>query len=512
MSKKVILYVRVSTDEQAEKNLSLPSQVEKLKKYCEIKGWKVLKVFEESYSAWKGFDRPEYNKLKKFAQENKREVDHVLFIQWSRFSRNLSESLTEIDNLKKLGIEANATEQWVDMAIPENQYVLAFYLTAPQVENERLSLRVKAAVRQGLKQGKWMGRAPYGYYNDTVAKMILPDPATRDIVSFAFNAYSSGAYTMEEVRRLAGEKGLPLKKQQFINMLSNPFYIGKIYIKPLGDEPEQYVRGIHPAIVDEEVFYKVRDILSGKKKPYQGKTKGEEFPLKGNLVCPECGRLMTGSASKGRGGMYHYYHCQRKYGCKNAFRASTANEAFESLIGQFQVTDEILSLYYFILEDKFKTNDVEREQEKKQIEISLANVQGQIQSLDDKLIKGELPSERYNRLIDALESQKNELQSRHDLLSKSASEYAKYIQYSTALLADIVGYYKRVSLATKRKVVGSIFPENFEFDGQKYRTHRTNEVFALICSLDKSFKKQQPDIPVRLSTSAPPAGLEPATL
>ncbi|HMU46528.1 MAG TPA: recombinase family protein [Chitinophagaceae bacterium] len=511
--KNVILYARVSTDEQAERNLSLPSQVEKLTKYCEIKGWKVIKVFEESYSAWRGFDRPEYNKLKKFAQENKKKIDHLLFIQWSRFSRNLGESITEIESLKKLGIEANATEQWVDMNIPENQYVLAFYLTAPQVENERLSLRVKAALRQALKQGKWMGRAPYGYVNDKATKLVLPDSKTKDIVAFAFNTFSTGAYTIEEVRKMATHRGLSIQKQQFINMLSNPFYVGKIFVPALGDEPELYVKGLHEGIINAEIFYAVQDILNGKRKPYQGKTKGENLPLKGHLRCPNCGRLMTGSGSKSRNGnYYHYYHCQRKYGCKNSIPADEANTAFEKYINKFQVSHEVLTLYYSILEDKFKTDDTDREQEKKQVANVLKGINDTIKGLDEKFLNGELPSERYNRLTDALESQRLELQSKLEMLSKSASEYAKYIQFSTALLADLTGYYKKASLLTKQKLVGSIFPEKIEYIGKNYRTARINEVFTLICNLDKGFRKRKPGIATGLSISAPPVGLEPTTL
>lgn len=513
MAKNVVLYTRVSTDEQAEKNLSIPSQIEKLKSFCKSKGWNVLKIYEEDYSAWKTFDRPEYNKLKTYIQENKKKVDYVLFIQWSRFSRNLSQAFAELENLRKLGIEANATEQWVDMSVPEAAFLLAIYLAAPQVENERLSLRVKAAIVQGRKQGKWMGRAPYGYYNDKTTKLILPDPKASEIVAFAFNMYSKGVYTIEEVRRLSNEKGLTLQKQQFINMLSNPLYIGKIYLKPMAGEPEQYIKGLHSAIVDEEIFFKVQDILNGKRKPYQGKTKGEELPLKGHLICPTCGKVMTGSASKSRNGsLYHYYHCQRKYGCRNSFRAKVANDSFESFLSSFQVSKEVLSLYSFILEDVFQTSDRDREQDKRSVLSEIENLEEKISNLDDKMLKNELSTERYNRLVETLEEQKKQAQTRYNQLSQPTSEYGKYIQFSTAFLADLAGCYKKVSLGNKQRIIGSIFPEKFQFDGKKYRTARINEVFALICSLDKGLKKKQPDLFAGLSSCAPPVGLEPTTL
>jgi len=63
-------------------------------------------------------------------------------------------------------------------------------------------------------------------------------------------------------------------------------------------------------------------------------------------------------------------------------------------------------------------------------------------------------------------------------------------------------------VVTKNKIVGPIFPEKIEFDGKKYQTKKVNEFFDLICRVDNQFKQKQPDISVKLSTLAPPAGAE----
>ena len=49
--KKADLYVRVSTDEQADKGYSIRSQEEVLRKYCGIQNIAVRKVIYEDYSA-----------------------------------------------------------------------------------------------------------------------------------------------------------------------------------------------------------------------------------------------------------------------------------------------------------------------------------------------------------------------------------------------------------------------------------------------------------------------------
>ncbi|MDZ7646519.1 MAG: recombinase family protein [Cytophagales bacterium] len=90
--KKVILYVRVSTDEQARLGYSLGHQEMVLTKFSELKEFEVIGVFREDHSA-KNFDRPEYKKLFKFCKAHKKEIDFMLITKWDRFSRNQRDAL-----------------------------------------------------------------------------------------------------------------------------------------------------------------------------------------------------------------------------------------------------------------------------------------------------------------------------------------------------------------------------------------------------------------------------------
>ncbi|MEK7484499.1 MAG: recombinase family protein, partial [Planctomycetota bacterium] len=74
-AKRVILYIRVSTDEQAKKGYSLPVQMDQLKKFCLDYGLQIVLIFQEDASA-KTFDRPEFNKFLNFVQKNKNAVDY----------------------------------------------------------------------------------------------------------------------------------------------------------------------------------------------------------------------------------------------------------------------------------------------------------------------------------------------------------------------------------------------------------------------------------------------------
>ena len=72
--KNVIIYKRVSTDEQADKGYSLRAQEEKLEQYCSQRGLNIVGRYQDDHSA-KTFDRPQFKKLLTFAKANKNKID-----------------------------------------------------------------------------------------------------------------------------------------------------------------------------------------------------------------------------------------------------------------------------------------------------------------------------------------------------------------------------------------------------------------------------------------------------
>lgn len=263
--KKVILYVRVSTDEQARTGYSLGHQEAVLTRFAELKEFEVVKVFREDHSA-KNFNRPEYKKLFKFCKANKKEVDFVLITKWDRFSRNQRDALQEIKSFADLSIEVNAAEQWIDFSIPHNKMMLSIYLTIPEIDNDVRGINTRMGMRRSLKEGRWTGGAPIGYKNDRdhLRKPILVPNDKANLVRESFELFAIGLYDKEELRRMMNKKGLTLSKSQFPNMLANVLYIGKITVPEFKGEDAQVVQGLHEPVISEELFNKVQNLLNGK--------------------------------------------------------------------------------------------------------------------------------------------------------------------------------------------------------------------------------------------------------
>jgi site-specific DNA recombinase len=95
-------------------------------------------------------------------------IDLVLFTKWDRFSRNAGDAYAMINTLNRIGVEPQAIEQPLNLEIPENKMMLAFYLAAPEVENDRRALNIIGGMRRARKEGRWMGTAPLGYKNKSL--------------------------------------------------------------------------------------------------------------------------------------------------------------------------------------------------------------------------------------------------------------------------------------------------------------------------------------------------------
>lgn len=247
-----------------------------------------------------------------------------------------------ISVLTKVGVEPQAVEQPLDLSIPENKMMLAIYLAAPEVENDRRALNTFYGMRRAKKEGCVMGNAPFGYINrsrEDGSKYITLKEPEASTMRLAFNEIVKGIYAPDQIRQkiLRSERKI-LSRNAFHVAIRNPVYCGNVFIPKYGDEEATVVKGQHEALISTELFDKVQHILDGNKRKTVHNTKilsDINLPLRGYLICPECGRNLTGSASKGRNNRYYYYHCIASSGFRQ--KAETANQIFEEGLSQFDL-------------------------------------------------------------------------------------------------------------------------------------------------------------------------------
>lgn len=186
-----------------------------------------------------------------------------------------------------------------------------------------------------------------------------------------------------------------ISRSAFHVAVRNPLYSGKIFIAKFKDEEAHLGQGQHEPLISKELFDRVQLILDGNKKIERPNTKilsDENLPLRGFLVFPECGRNLTGSASKGRTSRYYYYHCVSSCGFRQ--KAELANDIFEKSMRQFALNGNAQIVKKLLLDNykKFVKNPFD---EKKLIAQEMDKLNARLSVARNKLLSEIIDDEEY---------------------------------------------------------------------------------------------------------------------
>ncbi|WP_268225799.1 recombinase family protein [Sinomicrobium oceani] len=393
------LYIRVSTDEQADKGYSQRDQEERLRRFCTVNGINIGQVIREDYSA-KTFNRPEWIKLLANLKKKSSKTNLILFTKWDRFSRNAGDAYQMIGILTKLGVEPQAVEQPLDLSIPENKIMLAIYLAAPEVENDRRALNTFYGMRKAKKEGRYMGIAPFGYINrsrENGKKYIAVKEPEASSMRWAFHEITKGVLAADQVRKEMNRFGpKKLSRSAFHVAIRNPVYCGKIFIEKFKDEEAHFVQAQHEPLL----FSKVQQMLDGNKRAERPNTKilsDTNLPLRGFLTCPRCGRNLTGSASRGSTGRcYYYYHCSSTCGFRQ--KAKVANDVFEKGLSELKINNGINNILKKLLLDNYKQFVKNPMDERKRISEKIDMLNTKLSVARNKLLAETLDDEDYLKI------------------------------------------------------------------------------------------------------------------
>jgi site-specific DNA recombinase len=147
--------------------------------------------------------------------------------------------------LRGLNTQAMAIDQAIDFEVPKSTVMLAIYLSIPEAENSRRGLNTSDGMRRARKMGRWPGKAPIGYMNKVAAdgkKIIVTKHPEADYISWSFEEYSKGKFTISYIRRMANLKGLICGRNNFWKVLHNPFYCGLVFVPAYKTDEECFVR------------------------------------------------------------------------------------------------------------------------------------------------------------------------------------------------------------------------------------------------------------------------------
>ena len=478
---KVIIYCRVSSDEQAE-GTSLDVQEERLMNYCERKGYSVVDVPHREDESAKDFEhRPVIQGIMKYIRKHKGQVNKLLVLRWNRYSRELFSACANLDALRKLGVEVNAIEEPLNYESSSWPHLLGTYIGMAQGDNISRSKATIDGIRGTLKRGKCANKAPRGYKNLRIGKHdthVEIDDSKAELIRTIFKEVAKGIEAPCRIRRRLCPN---ISESSFFEMLRNVFYIGKIRIPAYKEEKEEIIKGVHQALIDEDTFYKVQEVIDGKRKntPKLSKAINPDLFLRKYLVCPICGHSLTGSTSKGNGGRYTYYHCAND-GKHLRVKADIVNEGFANFVGGLKPNEAVMNLYKEILQDLRGERKQDKARKVEALKREIRETEEKLNTIDDKLCCGTIADETHKRISDKCLERIKELNQQITLLSEDKKGVKEKIDYSINLINNLTNIMMDAPVAVKCKLIGSMFFDKIVYDGKHYRTKNYNQVLDLI--------------------------------
>jgi len=135
---KAVGYARVSTPEQAEKDLSLPAQMASIRRYAQDRGLALAGEFVERGVSGTDDNRPEFRRMLEEIYRPNSEVGMVIVTHGSRFMRNATRARVHKEQLRRHGIRVLAIQQTVSDD-PNGHFAEGMFELIDQLESETMA-------------------------------------------------------------------------------------------------------------------------------------------------------------------------------------------------------------------------------------------------------------------------------------------------------------------------------------------------------------------------------------
>src|SRR2546427_658469 len=172
------------------------------------------------------------------------------------------------------------------------------------------------------------------------------------------------------------KEGQVISKWHLEKLLKNPFYIGTYEW-----EGKSYA-GTHPPLVSPEIFYRVRDVLSGKARP---RKQIHEFAFSGLLRCAYDNCAVTAEVKKQK---YTYYRCTGYRGKCDLpyFREEVMAERLGMVLQDIHIPDDILKQLETTLLNDNNREETVRKQQAERLQQRLTTLRRRLdQAYEDRL-------------------------------------------------------------------------------------------------------------------------------
>jgi len=479
------VYTRKSTEEGLEQEFnSLDAQRESGEAFIasqKSEGWVCLPDrYDDGGFTGGNMERPALKRL--MADIDAGQVDCVVVYKVDRLSRSLLDFTQIMEALEKRGVSFVSVTQQFNTTSSMGRLTLNILLSFAQFEREIISERTRDKIAAARRKGKWSGGRPVLGYDVAPAGgrlVVNEDEAAR--VRAIYEVYLDRQSLIETIKDLDARGwtnkrwvtkkghesgGAPFNKHSLYSLLTNVLYTGRLTYK------DEIHDGEHPAIVDEETFRRVGQILKR-----NGATGGRHVRnrfgaiLKGLINCVPCNCAMVPTHATKKDRRYRYYVCAnaQKRGWHNCpSKSIPAGEIEKFVVDQVRSIGRDPALLVETLSGaraEAKARIAELEAEKAGLERELKRHNAQMRELAGAAGSDNATTDRMADLLDRIRGAEQRLAQVRDELTRLERGMIDENEAAEALAAfDPV--WETLTLREQARVL-SLLIQRVDYDGDK---------------------------------------------
>lgn len=280
---QVVIYLRVSSEQQAERQLSIPAQRQTLERYASERGWQIIHEYVDEAKSAKTDERPDFLRMISAAQKPHRQFTVILVHKFDRFSRSRADHIIYKALLKKLGIQVISATEPTEPDTPHGMLLEGMLEVISEFYNVNLKHETLKGMKENAMQGFHCGgRAPFGYRLARTGCKVNYELGPDEEVKIIKQIFRMAAQGMggKKIARSLNEQGIPAGRKWLpstvLAILSNEAYLGyRVWNKKIEssgrNKPQSewiITKDSHPAIIDKKVWDTAQAELHARRTSY----------------------------------------------------------------------------------------------------------------------------------------------------------------------------------------------------------------------------------------------------
>jgi site-specific DNA recombinase len=494
--KWAVIYCRVSHSKQRNEGDGLHSQEHRCREYAAARGYCVETVFHDDVSGGGDFmSRPGMVAMLRFLSRHTRDYV-VIFDDLKRFARDTEFHI----GLRKKLATYNATVECLNFKFedtPEGKFIET--IIAAQGELERLQGRRQTLqkMKARVEQGFYVFKVPVGYRyekSDGKGKVLVRNEPQASIVQEALEGFATGRFqTQAEVKRfLESRPEFPkaaceaVRYQNVANVLTRSVYAGFVEAPNWGVTLR---KGHHEPLIGAETYRKIQARITEDARLPARKDLDIDFPLRGFVLCADCGGSMTACWSTGRWkNRFPYYLCHKR-GCVSygkSIKRQVLEGEFGELLERLTPSQKLFRAARAMFEELWNHRLANTQSQMQAYRAELVAVERRVQQFLDRIGESDVPAvvKTYEDRIRKLEAEKAELSERIAIRDRPARGFDEKLRTALEFLANPYKLWISPCLEDRRTVLKLAFADRISYArNQGFRTPNFSFPFKVLADV-----------------------------